>query len=197
MQLHVRVIEAVDIPVMDEFASDPFCCVRIPESNAQDKTFIIPNCLNPRWNQEFHLPLINPLQSTLNITMYDKDMKLDERMATLDVSLGSIPPGQLIDQWYNMIPCNGVSKGGRIHLIMSIAPAGTNPLYPGGATYPQQAYPQPGYPTQTVYTQQPYQVQPGYPAQPYPVQQPYGAQPYPAQQPYIAQPGYPPQPRYY
>ncbi|KAH0787949.1 C2 domain containing protein [Histomonas meleagridis] len=62
--------------------------------------------------------------------MRDKDTVSDDDMATLTIPICSLPPGQVIDQWYNMIPCRRVKKGGRIHLILHVAPFGATAFVP-------------------------------------------------------------------
>ena len=201
-KLHVRVVEATDIAKMDANASDPYCILRT--SSETMKTRVIKNNMHPRWNQEFHFSIGSPTVGALDIKMRDKDIMKDDDMSTLNIQLCSLPIGQVIDQWYDMIPCKRVKKGGRIHLVLQVAPNGAPPFvpqaapqpgfypgapvgygpYPGAPVgYPPQGFPPQGYPPQGMPPQ-------GYPPQGYPPQgfpqQGMPPQGYPPQ-------GYPPQ----
>ena len=142
MQLHLRVIEAQDIAKMDAYKSDPYCVISLSSSNDTRRTGVIRNTLNPRWNEEFHFNVPNPSMSALKILMRDKDLVKDDDMANLDIQLCSLPVGQVVDQWYNMIPVRRVKKGGRIHLLLHLAPNGVPPFQPC-APQPVMPPPQP------------------------------------------------------
>lgn len=176
--LHVRVVEATDIAKMDSNKSDPYCVLSLTQTNCTQSTRAIQNTMYPRWMEEFHFPVINPATATLSILMRDRDISYDDDMANLNLPLCSMPVGQVMDQWYNMIPVGRARKGGRLHLVLHIAPIGAPPFIPSGL--------QPGYPAAPAY---PPQVAPGYPAPMAPPVAPV----YPG---YPAPPGYPPQPGY-
>ncbi|OHT04983.1 XYPPX repeat family protein [Tritrichomonas foetus] len=195
MQLHVRVVEALEIAKMDLNKSDPYCIVSVPQANSSQRTKVKDNSLTPRWNEEFHFTLPNPASATLHVEMKDKDLVKDDKMASLDVQLCSIPVGMVVDNWYNMTPASGVKKGGRLHLVIHIAPQGAPAFImqqPGAYTYggmPMQPgmQPYPGAPMQPGMQQYPgAPMQPG--MQPYP-----GAPMQPGMQPgmYPQQQGYP------
>ena len=194
--LHVRVIEANDIPKMDIITdTDAYCILR---SGAEtQRTYTILNCKHPRWNQEFHFNISTPTAGSLNITMRDKDVFKDDNISYIDIPYGSLPPGQVIDQWFSMIPFHRVRKGGRLHLLLHMAPTGQPPFVPSNVVCPP--YMTSAYPTQTVYMIPAFSPQPSYVGTiPYYPQQPtyvYPQQPLPG---YVAQPpvyyqGYPPQ----
>ena len=218
--LHVRVIEATDIARMDLNKSDPYCLVSCSSCNLTQRTRVCQNTLRPVWNQDFHFTCPNPAQASLFIKMRDEDIAFDDDMATLQIQVCSLTPGQVIDQWYSMTPARRVKKGGQIHLLLHYAPQGATPfvptqmypqqqaqsMYGGFPQQPPQMYPQAQpqapymYPQSQMggYPQQP----PNYPQQPprYPPQPGY---PMPPQQPGYPmpppQPGYsmpPPQPAY-
>ncbi|KAH0786328.1 XYPPX repeat family protein [Histomonas meleagridis] len=147
MQLHVRVIEALDIAKMDISKSDPYCVISVSSSNDTRRTRVIENSLKPMWNEEFHFNIPNPSNSALKILMRDKDICKDDDMAHLEVQLCSLPVGQVVDQWYNMIPAHRVKKGGRLHLILHLAPNGCPPFQNAPMQGPPPGYgaPPPGY----------------------------------------------------
>ena len=196
MQLHVRVVEATDIARMDLHKSDPYCLVSLSSTNDTRRTRTKENTLNPRWNEDFHFNVVNPAMSALKILMRDKDVSYDDDMATLEVQLCSLTPGQIVDQWYNMIPCKRIKKGGRIHLILHLAPVGVPP-FQGMMGAPVYGVPPPM--AAPVYAAPP-PMAPVYGVPPPPMGAPVYAAPRPMGAPVYPQPGYPqpgyPQPGY-
>lgn len=49
-------------------------------------------------------------------------------MATLSVPFHSCPVGKVVDNWYDMTPCQKGKKGGQIHLILNMLPKGATPF---------------------------------------------------------------------
>lgn len=129
MQVHIRVLEASNLAKMDVFTkSDPYVIVRV--GGQTQKTNWINNTLNPRWNAEFHFSVGNVSIEKLSLLMRDHDdISSDDDMGKLELPLSSFPVGQVIDQWYDMIPASRrCKKGGRIHLIVHVAPNGAQPF---------------------------------------------------------------------
>jgi hypothetical protein len=218
--LHIRVIEARDIAKMDTFGkSDPYVLVQL-KGGKVFRTKVIDNTLKPVWNETFSMP-ITDMGATLYLLMKDRDVSADDEMSRLEISLTSIKPGDVLDQWFPMRPVKGVKKGGEIHLQIHIAQPGEAPfvqkkkvaaqpmMYPQGQPmmYPQgqpMMYPQ-GQPMMQpgMYPQgQPMMQQPGMYPQGQPMMQP-GMYPqgqpmmqpgmYPQGQPMMQQPGMYPQ----
>ena len=165
LQLHLRCIEATDCPRMDLRASDPYLKVRLSSANDTRKTRVCKNTLQPRWNEDFHFTVPNQANSALIIEMWDEDkMSRDDKMSRLEIHLCSLAIGVVLDQWYDMIPAKGVKKGGRLHLILHLAPEGAQAFVntpmpqPMAGAPPGYPPPGPGYPG----------VAPGYPAAPPP-----------------------------
>lgn len=173
--LHVRVIEADDIPRMDANATDAYCVLQT--SNQSQTTFAMRNSMHPRWNQDFHFNVTTPTVGSLHILMRDKDIFKDDNISQIDIQFCSLPVGQVIDQWYCMIPTGRAHKGGRLHLLLHMAPANSPPFVPSVPVYPTAgygqpaygAYPQPyaAYPPPPVYAAPAYPPPPPYPGYPY------------------------------
>ena len=203
--LHVRVVEANDIPKMDLITdTDAYCILRTGSETR--KTYTCQNCKHPRWNQEFHFNVSSPTVGSLGITMRDEDVFKDDNISYIDIPYCSLPTGQVIDQWYHMTPFRRVKKGGRLHLVLHMSPAGLPPFVPSNAMMHQTGFMAPVYQSQSVYMIPPCTPQPAYCATvPCIPQQPgYYAPAYPPQtgiispgQPY-PQPGFvQPNPAYY
>ncbi|KAK8871471.1 hypothetical protein M9Y10_007200 [Tritrichomonas musculus] len=167
-QLHVRVIEADDIPRMDLNKTDAYCILQA--GSETQNTFAIMNCMHPRWNQDFHFNVTTPTAGSLHIMMRDKDLFKDDNISYIDIPFCSFPLGQIVDQWYYMTPYHHYRKGGRLHLLVQMGQAGQPPFVPQMPVYAVQSpvyqyaaspYPAPGY-----YAQPGYQGYPGYPGYP-------------------------------
>jgi Ca2+-dependent lipid-binding protein len=72
-ELHLRVVEAVDLPRMDANATDGDCIISINGDNAK-QTRVIRNSMHPRWNEAFHGVLLNHRSTTAEMLMKDEDI---------------------------------------------------------------------------------------------------------------------------
>lgn len=125
-QLHVRVIEADDIPKMDANATDAYCILTVGSTKFNTK--VIDNEMHPVWNEEFHFPVPDPSTGSLHIIMKDKDIFKDDDISTLEKPFSALQIDQVVDEWYNMVPCKKVKKGGKLHLVLHMAPEGATPF---------------------------------------------------------------------
>ncbi|KAK8865173.1 Protein Aster-C [Tritrichomonas musculus] len=115
--LHVKAIEATDVPKMDIIGqSDPYLVFKLSSSDKTWKTEYKNNTSTPVWNEEFHLPLSKNLDDHLTIELYDKDFKFDDLISTIVINVNLIPAGKEFNSWYNFNPVEGVKKGGRVRL---------------------------------------------------------------------------------
>ena len=209
MDLHLKVVEARDIPKMDTIGkTDAYVVIRV--GGQQQKTRVIDNSLNPRWDETFHFQNIS--QSTgILLKFYDKDVAADDQFGQLELNTNAFAVGKVVDNWYEI---KGIKKrGGNVHLVIHVAPSGAPPFVqqqmPAPGMYPPQGapgmYPPQGapgmYPPQGAPGMYPPQPAPGmYPPQPAPGAYPpqpgaYPAQPAPGAYPPQPAPGmYPPQP---
>lgn len=208
--LHVKVIEAVNIPKMDPRGTDAYCVVKA--ESEKHKTSIMVKNPHPHWSQTFHFKVHDPTNGELKIKMKDHDVHKDDKISYIKIPYYTIRPGEFIDQWFDMIPYNPGLSGGRLHLYIHMCYADqqpfrkdyaklakqdkyAKPIYPaqGYAAAPSPSYPAQGYPAQGFsaspaqgYPTQNY-AQQGYPTSPAPC---YPQQCYPATSP---TPGYPQQ----
>lgn len=106
---------------MDANATDAYC--QLTTSTESRSTFAILNTMHPKWEQDFHFSVTSPTSGELRIKMRDKDKFKDDDISTIEIQYSSLPVGQLIDRWYDMIPCKRVKKGGKLHLVLHMARA--------------------------------------------------------------------------
>ena len=129
LNLHVKFIEAKEIASMDLGGkSDPYIKFVLIGTEQIGQTTVKNNTLTPVWNEEFHLVATNPLKQTFSIGMFDKDLASDDKMSSLDIPLSSLPAGVVIDKWYDMTPLKSSKKGGKLHLLLHLAPIGLTPF---------------------------------------------------------------------
>ena len=129
MLLHVKIIEAVDVPKMDIFTdSDPYVILSLNNSSGREKTKVIDNTKHPIWNQDFHFP-IRPQNQTLQLILMDKDViSKDDPISQYELPIGSLNVGQVYEEWIDMCPFKGVKTGGKLHLMYQALPNGKKPF---------------------------------------------------------------------
>lgn len=138
MNLHIKVVEAVDVPKMDVFSkSDPYCIVSLSNAPGRQRTRTIQNNDHPIWNQEFHFPIQNKKGGNtdnfgsikLSITLYDEDtFSKDDIISSIEIPLNDYIVGRVYDEWYTLFPAKKLKEGGRIHLVVNIVPKDVKPF---------------------------------------------------------------------
>lgn len=141
LKVAVKVISARDIEVMDVIGeTDPYVVLYLRNnSNIQYKTKVLKNCMNPVWNQDFEINLLNQTSDILSLKMWDKDLIKDDEMSALDIPLGQFPLYEIIKREYDMKPQKRVKKGGKITIQLQVIPLGEKAwtVGPMAVTYPQ------------------------------------------------------------
>ena len=122
LKVAVKVISARDIEVMDIIGeTDPYVVLYLRNnSNIQYKTKVLKNCMNPVWNQDFEINLLNQTSDILSLKMWDKDLIKDDEMSALDIPLGQFPLYEIIKREYDMKPKKRVKKGGKITIQLQV-----------------------------------------------------------------------------
>ena len=102
MKVHLKVLEAKDLPVVDVSGTcDAYCKIQFGKQKVQ--TRIIDNSLTPRWRQQFSFDLIDFQDDFLYIQLYDHDsVGKDDLISDLEIKPQSMEPGLVIDKWYTM-----------------------------------------------------------------------------------------------
>lgn len=130
MQVHVRVVEAKELPKMDTFGkTDAFAILQYNANRNIQKTKTIENDYTPVWNEEFHFTAEDLSIDTLTVFLKDDDSgSNDDPISMLKIPMNQFQVGQVVDRWHSLIPVKGVKKGGQIRLVIHIAPAGAAPF---------------------------------------------------------------------
>lgn len=85
--LRIRVKRGINLAVRDSVnnSSDPYVVVR--SGKLKLKTRVIKKCLNPEWNDDLTLSIIDPNQ-TVKIVVYDKDrFSFDDKMGEAEFTV--------------------------------------------------------------------------------------------------------------
>lgn len=121
MTLYVFLIEAADVIKADLIGkSDPYCVLSISGEIDQQKSKVIDDCHNPKWNDSFTF-FVKDTSKSLHIELFDDDIhpKKDDKLATLDIPISSLPKNNEIEKWYPMTPVSGRVGTTKLHMQIS------------------------------------------------------------------------------
>ena len=121
-ELHIKAIEANDIPNMDAVGkSDPFLTFTLNTTNQKWKTKVKDNTHKPAWTEEFHLPLSEDLSDELTVTLIDfDDVSKIDNISKKVFKVRDFVKGQVTDEWYDFEPFKKVKKGGKVRLVFHL-----------------------------------------------------------------------------
>ena len=102
MRLHVRVIEAKNLPKMDAGGlCDAYC--KLSVGNEKFKTRKIDKSLNPMFRQDFHFQIEHFATDKLVLQVFDYDRgSRDDLVGDIEVFVKDLAPGAVIEQWYGL-----------------------------------------------------------------------------------------------
>ncbi|KAL7143723.1 hypothetical protein ABFS83_08G211500 [Erythranthe nasuta] len=112
--------------------SDPYVTVSAPQATLA-RTRVLSNSQNPKWNEQFHIPLAHPL-SCLDIRIKDNDMFGADTIGKVLISAAKIASGEEISGWFSVISSSGKPPKPHtaLRLQMKFTPCDENPLYKHG-----------------------------------------------------------------
>jgi Ca2+-dependent lipid-binding protein len=103
--------------------SDPFAIAQLEYSPASFKTKTKDNTLTPLWNETSSFPITAPASDILNVKVLDEDVRANDDLASVAILLAPYADGEVHDQWFELVPAEGVAKGGEIRLLLKIEPS--------------------------------------------------------------------------
>ncbi|GAV60535.1 C2 domain-containing protein, partial [Cephalotus follicularis] len=117
--LSVSVISAEDLPAGDIMGkADPYVVLTMKKSQARCKTRVVPNSLNPVWNQTFDFVVEDGLHDMLVLEVYDHDTFGKDKIGKCLMTLTRvILEGEFQDKY----PLDG-AKSGRLYLHLTWTP---------------------------------------------------------------------------
>ncbi|GFQ07551.1 phospholipase d delta [Phtheirospermum japonicum] len=112
--------------------SDPYVTISVPQATLA-RTRVLPNSQNPRWNEQFHIPLAHPL-AFLDIRIKDNDILGADTIGKVLISAEKIASGEEISGWFPVISSTGTppKRDTALRLQMRFVPCEQNPLYNHG-----------------------------------------------------------------
>ncbi|OHT16155.1 hypothetical protein TRFO_42039 [Tritrichomonas foetus] len=122
MQLHVKVIEARNVPAADlNGKSDPYVTLSTQRSkNKFQKTKTKKKTLTPRWDEEFTLN-IEYVSDNVVIGLFDHDViGSDDQLGLMHFHPHDLIPGVVDDRWWTMCRVSGVKKDPELHLVTQL-----------------------------------------------------------------------------
>ena len=130
MILHLRIIEAKDIPKMDVIGTaDPFVLFKLTPSLEEYQTRVIKQNTTPVWNETFHIPFNPNTKPILHMELFDWDKcTANDLISTRDFQIGEYEPGAVFDKWYEFFAAPKVKKPGQVHLVFHIAEPNEEPF---------------------------------------------------------------------
>ncbi|OHS93774.1 hypothetical protein TRFO_11575 [Tritrichomonas foetus] len=139
MKLHVKVVEANDLPKMDLIGKvDPYCILQMGTSKKYEKTRVINSNYNPVWNETFSFTVGEQLSDLLHILVKDHDtIAKDEAISKLMIKLSDLPFGIVTENLYNLMPVGNVKKGGKIRLVLHLCKETDTPFTQCPKSLPQ------------------------------------------------------------
>lgn len=129
MQLNIEIVEGKDVPNMDPIGkSDPYVVLKLNNSSQTWKTKYKKDTEKPVWNEKFQIPITTKVDEILTVELWDKDIKNDDEISTLQIQVNKIPVGKVNDSWYTMHPVKGVKTGGKLRMIVHLCKSGAVPF---------------------------------------------------------------------
>lgn len=128
VNFNLKILEGYDIPKMDVIGScDPYCTFRFTDADTMYRTKVCTNTLKPNWNEEFLIPLTS-MNGNFELTLYDKDVGSDEIISVFKIPISLIQQLKCHDIWISPTPAKGIKLGGKIHVVIHIAPSSVRPF---------------------------------------------------------------------
>lgn len=127
LKVVVKVISAKDLAKTDIITdSDPYVLVYLRNyPMVKYRTKVVKNNLNPTWDQDFELDLVNQTSDILSLKVMDKDVLVDDEIGSLDIPLGQFGMFDIYEREFDLKPCNKkVKKAGKITLRIQVIPLG-------------------------------------------------------------------------
>ncbi|KAF6163526.1 hypothetical protein GIB67_002531 [Kingdonia uniflora] len=83
--LRVHVSQGIDLAIRDISSSDPYVVIKMGKQKL--KTRVVKQSVNPKWNEDLTLAVADP-NLPIKLTVYDKDMLLDDKMGEAVIDIG-------------------------------------------------------------------------------------------------------------
>ncbi|KAM4690402.1 cytosolic phospholipase A2 zeta-like [Rhinophrynus dorsalis] len=102
--LRVTVLRARNIHGADLLSkADCYVQLRLPTASAcPSRTAVIHNSSDPEWNETFHYRIHGAIKNILELTLYDRDIVIDDELSSVVFDIGNIKPGQIMKRVFKL-----------------------------------------------------------------------------------------------
>nr|VDC84988.1 unnamed protein product [Brassica rapa] len=101
--LSVTVVAAEDLPAVDFMGkADPFVVITLKKSEAKSKTRVVPDSLNPVWNQTFDFVVEDALHDLLILEVWDHDKFGKDKIGRVIMTLTRVMLEGEFQEWYEL-----------------------------------------------------------------------------------------------
>ncbi|KAM5129933.1 cytosolic phospholipase A2 zeta [Mantella aurantiaca] len=104
--LSVRVLRARHIHGAD-MLSDADCYVQLQlptASSVPSRTKVVYNSSDPEWGETFHYRIHGAIKNILELTLYDRDVVMDDKLSSIVFDVGNIQPGKTKKEVFKLNP---------------------------------------------------------------------------------------------
>ncbi|XP_056858816.1 synaptotagmin-4 [Raphanus sativus] len=99
--LAVTVVAAEDLPAVDFMGkADPFVVITLKKAEAKSKTRVVPDSLNPVWNQTFDFVVEDALHDLLILEVWDHDKFGKDKIGRVIMTLTRVMLEGEFQEWY-------------------------------------------------------------------------------------------------
>ncbi|XP_073465770.1 cytosolic phospholipase A2 zeta isoform X1 [Aquarana catesbeiana] len=104
--LTVRVLRAQNIHGADMLsAADCYVQLQLPTaSSVPSRTKVVYNSSDPEWHESFHYRIHGAIKNILELTLYDRDVVIDDKITSIVFDVGNIKPGQTKKEVFKLNP---------------------------------------------------------------------------------------------
>ncbi|XP_010453150.1 PREDICTED: synaptotagmin-4-like isoform X2 [Camelina sativa] len=101
--LSVTVVAAEDLPAVDLMGkADPFVVITLKKSEAKSKTRVVPDSLNPVWNQTFDFVVEDALHDLLMLEVWDHDKFGKDKIGRVIMTLTRVMLEGEYQEWFEL-----------------------------------------------------------------------------------------------
>lgn len=101
--LSVTVVAAEDLPAVDLMGkADPFVVITLKKSEAKSKTRVVPDSLNPVWNQTFDFVVEDALHDLLMLEVWDHDKFGKDKIGRVIMTLTRVMLEGEFQEWFEL-----------------------------------------------------------------------------------------------
>ena len=131
MSFELTVVEVAELTLSDGNRSvSPFCVVENLANGKKFETEVMDSNPNPVWNAKLNVPMKDYATDVLSFSVCDDERDDGENLlGSVKVRLNEAKRGEVFDEWFDLVPGQGVSDGGGLHIIVKVPAGGDDDYY--------------------------------------------------------------------